>query len=121
MEGFLYLLKQLILFGAGAYGLYTCIRLRATYSLFENKFMYPANCKPGQCADEPGFIGYIFPRLLIFSVVFLALGLLSVVAVYGGGIVALPAWLDDYVIPSLGVAMFVIYCVWQGRAAKLFW
>lgn len=58
---------------AGVYGLYSAIRLRLTWDLFPNKFLYPANCDPKDCNDPVGFIEYIFPRMMIFSLLLIAM------------------------------------------------
>ena len=110
------LIIAVMLGGSGIYGIISSLRLKKEGYLFENKLLYPGNCKPEECADVEGFIEYIVPRMIIFGVlcIVLAIGtvLVSVLAV------------------SLSVLMFemiVVICVFafigvvQNKASKLFW
>ena len=46
MDNVLSALLLILLLGSGIYALYIAIRLKKTYTLFERKFLYPANCAP---------------------------------------------------------------------------
>lgn len=76
------LLLLFMLLFVGVYGLYTVIRLRKTYMLFPNRFLYPNGCTPETCVDEAGFIDFILPRLTILSVSCLIMGIGYALLVY---------------------------------------
>ena len=108
----------LMLVGSGVYALYTVIRLKATLYLFPNRFLYPSNCKPEDCTDVPGFIEYILPRLTIFGIACLLLGIFLIL-VWIVGIFPLPTWFD-YTVPFIGLAFFGWYIWIQNKVYKLF-
>ena len=107
-----------MLLGFGLYGIYSAIRLWKEQMLFPNKFLYPGDCKPEECADEGGFIDYIIPRLSVLSVALLimgiALGLNSYVFKFQS------MWIDIATM-VLPVGALVWYIICQRKAAKLFW
>ena len=108
-----------LLFGSGFYGLYTVIKLRKTYMLFPNKFLYPGNCTMDTCLDEGGFIDYILPRLTVLSVVLVLLGIFFVLV-----FLVFPQWesgLTDILSMFLPLGAFVWYMFIQRKAAALFW
>ena len=104
---------------SGIYALYSVIRLNKECFLFPNRFLYPANCKPEDCTDVPGFIAYITPRLLIFGIACLALGLFLALC-WMVKLITLPTWMD-FAVPVLGVAIFAWYIAIQNKVYKLFW
>lgn len=118
MESLFSLLMLALLFGCGIYGLYTVIKLRRTFMLFPNKFLYPGNCKPEECLDEDGFIDYILPRLTILSVAMLILGVGMIVNTYVTKIVSI--WIDLAMI-VLPFGTFFWYILIQRKAAKDYW
>ena len=107
-----------MLFGCGIYGLYTVIKLRCTFMLFPNKFLYPGNCKPEDCLDEGGFIDYILPRLTILSVIMLVLGIGLALNAYVIKFVSI--WVDLAMI-VLPFGTFLWYIFIHRKAAKDFW
>ena len=119
MTSTLELMLLALLFWSGGYGLYTVIKLRKTYMLFPNKFLYPGNCTMDTCVDEGGFIDYILPRLTILSIVMLLLGVFFVLVFF-----VLPqweGWWTDILSMFLPVGVFVWYMLIQRKAASLFW
>ena len=118
LDNVLELVLILMLVGSGVYSLYTVIRLKTTMYLFPNRFLYPSNCKPEDCTDEPGFIEYILPRLTIFGVACLLLGIFLIL-VWVVGLFKLPTWFD-YAVPFLGLAFFGWYIWIQSKVYKLF-
>ena len=112
------LLLAMLLF-VGFYGLYTMIRLRKTYMLFPNRFLYPNGCTPETCLDEGGFIDYILPRLTILSISALLLS------------IAFALWLFvfphvqnlvlDLLTLFLPAGLLFWYAVIQHKSYKLFW
>ena len=58
----------------GIYGLYTAIKLRKLGKLFPNQLLVPKDAKPEHCLDEEGYIDYVFPRLLILSLLLVVVG-----------------------------------------------
>ncbi len=108
-----------LLFWSGCYGLFTVIKLRKSYMLFPNKFLYPGNCTMDTCVDEGGFIDYILPRLTILSVIMLVLGVFFVLVFF-----VFPqweSWLTDLLSMLLPVGAYVWYMLIQRKAAMLFW
>ena len=108
-----------LLLGSGCYGLYTVIKLRRSYMLFPNKFLYPGNCTMDTCIDEGGFIDFILPRLTILSLIMLVLGVF-----FGLVFFVFPqweSWLTDLLSMLLPVSAYVWYMLIQRKAANLFW
>ncbi len=108
-----------LLFGSGFYALYTVIKLRKSYMLFPNKFLYPGNCTMETCVDEDGFIDYILPRLTILGIIMLLLGVFFALV-----FLVFPnweSWLTDLLSMLLPVGAYVWYMLIQRKAAELFW
>ena len=108
-----------LLLGSGCYGLYTVIKLRRSYMLFPNKFLYPGNCTMDTCIDEGGFIDFILPRLTILSLIMLVLGIFFSLVFF-----VFPqweSWLTDLLSMLLPVSAYVWYMLIQRKAANLFW
>ena len=112
------ILISFMFFACAIYGLYTAIRVRVTYMLFPNKFLFPGNCSPEDCLDEDGFIDYIIPRLAIWSVLMLlvsvAYTLNNFVFHYGG----LAVEIATVIIPILVIGWLMVI---QRSSAKRFW
>jgi hypothetical protein len=110
-----------MLIWAGGYAVYTAFRLSRERVLFDNKFLYPANCSPDGCKDANGFIAFILPRLWILGLVCLGLAAVTVLANYTTALGFLPVWFVRYGIPVLGFAVFVWYITVNARSSKQFW
>lgn len=108
-----------MLVGCAAYALYSAIRLRVTCELVDNKFIYPGNCKPADCLDALGFIDYIFPRCVIFSVVMLVLAVVYTLLSYVVKLSGLVYF--DLAMIVLPVLAFVWFMYVQRKAAREFW
>lgn len=118
MDDMLQIILLVLLGGSGIYALYSVIRLQKEQYLFPNKFLYPANCKPDDCNDVPGFIAFITPRMLIFGIGCLVLAILLSLT-WIAKLFTLPVWLD-YTVPFLGVAFFGWFIFIQNKVYKLF-
>ena len=108
-----------LLLWSGFYGLYTVLKLRKTYMLFPNKFLYPGNCTMETCVDEGGFIDFILPRLTILSVILLVFGIFLALVFF-----VFPQWESgwtDILSIFLPISAFVWYMIIQRKAAELFW
>lgn len=109
---------SVMVLGCAVYGLYAAIRVRVTYMLFPNKFLFPANCKMEDCLDEDGYIEYIVPRLMIWSILMLIVGIVyslnAFVFFYGG-------WIIDIATIVVPVAVIGWLMVIQRSSAKRFW
>jgi hypothetical protein len=73
-----------------------------------------------------GYLEYISPRLLIFSIACLVFGLLCIPVVFTSvgekmGLGGTLLNVLNYVVPGVGLAVFVWYMISQSRAAKRFW
>ncbi len=112
------LLMIVLLIGCGVYAMFSALKLRKLSYLFPNSFIYPGNCKPDDCTDAPGFIIYIFPRLMILGAGMLVFGILFLLATKVLGMVTLWVNIVSVVLP---LALFGWYIVVQRRAAKRFW
>ena len=111
-------LLVVMLLGCGAYAIFSAAKLRKLCYLFPNNFIYPGDCKPDDCVDVPGFIFYIFPRLLMLGIGMLLLGGAAALNML---VLKLDAtWIDiaSIVLPLL---LFAWYIIAQRRAAKRFW
>ena len=120
MELFLNLAMTVMLGGAGIYAIYTAIRLQRDYELFENRILYPANCPRRDCKDVVGFIDFITPRLWVMGALCLILAVFMVLSKLAG-LISLPEWADLYLLPLLGVGVFVWYISVNSRCAKKYW
>ncbi len=118
LDSLLELTLIIMLVASGGYAIYTVIRLNATQYLFPNRFLYPSNCKPEDCTDVPGFIDYILPRLTIFGVACLLLGIFLILA-WVVRLFALPTWFD-YTVPFIGLLFFGWYIAIQNKVYKLY-
>ena len=108
-----------MLVGCAAYALYSAIRLRVTCELVDNKFIYPGNCKPADCLDALGFIDYIFPRCVIFSVVMLVLAVVYTLLSY---VVKLSGMVYfELAMIVLPVLAFIWFMYVQRKAAREVW
>ncbi len=112
------IVMTVMLLGCGIYGLYTVIKLRRTYLLFPNKFLYPGGCKPEDCLDGDGFIDYILPRLTVLSIVMLILGIAFALNTY---VFKITNWWIDIATILLPFGTFVWYIFIHRKAAKDFW
>lgn len=120
MDNLLQIIMLALLGGCGIYAIYTVIKLKKLGYLFPNRFMYPANCKPEDCTDVPGFIDYITPRLLILGIACLLLaGFLGVC--WYTALLPLPVWVNSLALPLVGVAVFGWYIAIQNKVYKRFW
>ena len=117
---FLNMLMAAMLLWAGIYAIYSAIKLKKLYYLFDNRYLYPGNCEPKNCKDQYGFIDYIFPRILTLGIVCLLIGIVYALTRFTG-LFAIPDWLVEYVCPGIGVLAFAWYVVVQKKAAKRFW
>ncbi len=108
-----------MLLACGAYALYSAVRLHKTCELFDNKFLYPGNCKPADCLDPLGFIEFIVPRCAIFAVILVVLGVLDALVAY----VLVPSWMTYFEIAMivLPVLDFIWLIAVQRKAARDFW
>jgi hypothetical protein len=119
MASTLELVLLALLFWSGGYGLITVIRLRKSYMLFPNKFLYPGNCTMDTCIDEGGFIDFILPRLTILSVIMLILGVFFFLVFFV--FTKWESWLTNVLSMFLPVGAYVWYMLAQRKAAALFW
>lgn len=120
MDNVLSALLLILLLGSGIYALYIAIRLKKTYTLFDSKFLYPANCAPKDCVDVEGFISYMLPRMLTLGLVCTVMGILFALSAFAG-VIPLPQWVELYLIPACGLAPFIWVTIAQSKAAKLYW
>ena len=115
---FLDLFMLLLFGGAFVYSMYTYIKLRRTGQLFDNKLLYPGGCARSDCSDEEGYIAFIGPKILVFSLICLLAFICEA--------------LLGYVLPNLPmafhigamvieVAAFVWLALGYNAAAKRFW
>ena len=128
MEQALEVIILVILVGFGGYAVYTGIQLKRRGYLFDNRILYPGNCKKEDCTDEYGFVDFMTPRMFICGGLSLVLGIFSGLVFFADKlpegmkkVFALPAWFTTYVLPFLGLGIFVWYIIIQTKASKRFW
>ena len=129
MDSFSTILDVLILatiFGSGGYALYTYIRLRREWRIFNSVFLTPSECPPDECQDTDAYLEYVQPRLLILSIACFAAGLLflpvalpNLSEIMNLGTVGYNILL--FGAPLTGFVALVWYMFCQGKAAKRFW
>lgn len=123
---FFSLMLLILQIGCGVYCIYTWLRLRKEWRLFDNKIMLPGNCSVKDCVDEDGFLEFIVPKMLFFGLALIVLGLLYLPGIlfYSGldlGLPQLMLTILNYALPVLSVGAFVWFLVMQRKAAQLFW
>lgn len=118
MANMLDTLLVVMMIGCAIYAIYTVIRLKREYMLFDNKLLYPGNCPYLECKDPQGFIDFIWLRLLILGIALLVFG----------GLIALNRFVELMNPTLFGIltifmplAVFVWYIIVQRKAAKRFW
>ena len=119
MSRMLDLVLLFMLLFVGVYGLYTVIRLRSTYMLFPNRFLYPNGCTPETCNDEGAFIDFILPRLTVLSVSCLIMGIAYALLIY-----VFPEAqnaLTDILTLILPAGVLFWYALLQKKVYKNFW
>lgn len=110
------LLILVLLIGVGAYAIFSAAKAKKAGTMIENKLLYPGNCDPKDCSDPAAFLDFIIPRLHIFGVVCLVVGIVTAATAF----LPIPPWLD-LVKPLFAIAAFIYYMVAQHQAAKIFW
>ena len=110
-----------ILICISLYMLIGVIRINRTYVLIPNRFLYPAKRKPADCQDVTGFIGFITPRLAIFSVVGLLLSALMLIGQLTDLFAGMPSWFSDGTWRFLLLPLFLWYIIFINKAAGRFW
>ena len=96
-------------------------KLNKSYEMNPNRFIYPANCKPEDCRDVVGFVGFMTPRLVAFGVLGLLMSAFFVVNELTDFFNFLPNWFTKGAVFFLFVPLFVWYVVFINKAAKRFW
>lgn len=114
------LIMLAILIWAGGYALYSAIRLKKEYYLYDNRLLYPGKCDPAACTDPSAFIEYIFPRILGLGIAVLIFAAMYAIVNYTD-ILPSADWFGYLVMPVTGVAIFVWYILMINKAAKKFW
>ena len=104
---------------AGGFAIYSVIRLQREYLLFDNPIIYPAQCKPKDCKDVGGFIEFMSPRLWIFGIGCVLVGIVMLLS-QAMQVLVLPNW-GDYLLLGVGFLIIVWYMIVISRAAKRFW
>lgn len=120
------LMLLVLLIGCGIYCIATWLRLRKEWRLFDNKIMLPGNCSVKDCVNEDGFLEYMAPKMLIFGISLVVLGLLYLPGIlYDSGLdLGLPKLalrILDIALPVLSITDFIWFIVAQRKASKLFW
>ena len=120
ISGTLDLLMVAMMVWVGGLALYTAIRLQRDYVLFDSKILYSTDCNPRDCRDDAGFIAFMVPRLWIFGLVMILLGVLIVLSTVTH-LIAIPDWLRYYAVPALALGDFAWYIFVLRQAAARFW
>lgn len=61
------LILNVLMLVCGLYVFYTVLKLRIGKTLFKNSLLVPNDKQPSDCLDEPGYIAYLTPRLLVVA------------------------------------------------------
>lgn len=113
------------LIGCGGYCVYTWISLRKVWMLKDNRIMLPGNCAAADCLDPDGFLDFMAPKMLLFGLVMIVLGLLYLPGILNeSGYLAWPKLVFtilDIGLPVVTISLFVWFILVQRKAAKLFW
>lgn len=70
----LFVIFDVVMFGAGAYCLYSWFYMKTKGVIHDNRMTIPSDMSLGSCRDPQGYMSFIMPRMLIFSLVVLAFG-----------------------------------------------
>lgn len=100
--------------GYGFYALYTAFRLKKEPAFFDNKLLMPANdLTEKDCTDPEGYFKYLTPRLALFGLGLIILGLFDAVFPM---IVVQNQW--PYGVSLLGLIPIMALLVWYGIAMR---
>lgn len=101
--------------------LISIIKMNKTYVLEASRFIFPASCKPDDCKDVAGFIGFMTPRFVIFCILCLLFAvfllLLELTTVFDW----VPNWFNNGSALFLFLPVFIWYVIFINKAAKKFW
>ncbi len=78
------------------YCLYSWHIMKRDGVIYNNRIIIPANASIDACKDQTGYLAYMLPRLLMFSIVGIVFGGLNLLAGYG--------WFP----PAVGFALIMI-------------
>lgn len=78
------LMFGLITAGCGIYCLYLWGKIRLSGKVPDGCMILPRGCTMDECIDPEGYLAHAMPRLLIFSVLILLFGLVTLADVYFG-------------------------------------
>jgi hypothetical protein len=109
-------LMDLIVLGCGFYGLYTVYLLKTTGEM-KTKLLLSSEIDFKKCKDKAGYIKYVSPRLIIFSIIAIVNGALNLIHSY---VVILP----QPVILISYIALLVViiwFAVISKKSVKMFW
>lgn len=101
----------------GGYILVTWIKLRVAGRLFPNGLLIPKNKTVKDCADAPGYIRYLSPRLLIVGVIVTLSGVLGLL----NETLDLYGVLVSEIIVAVCLTVLIWYAACTVRANKRFW
>lgn len=96
-------------------------KINRTYQLTPSRFIYPANNKPEDCKDVVGFISFMTPRLVGFSVMGLLIAAFILVNELTSLFAALPGWFTQGAVFFLFIPIFIWYVIFINKAARKFW
>ena len=113
----IFMLVDVVTIAIGFYSLYTCIYMKKNNAIFDNKLLMSDKNPVDQCKDPKGYIKYTFPRLLIFSILCIAMGGLSF---YGDHAGIFPFWAQQAITFGL-LALLVWLWLILRKTIQLFW
>lgn len=101
MNGFF----NLLMFGCGSYCLFQAVQLARTGKLPKNSILLSKERPLSKCLDPEGFIAYMKPRFLTFSILIVLTTLLSILNDFTG-------FLDAWIAPlSSGMRLAIVELV----------
>ena len=73
----IYMLFDALIFGCGLYALWQWIQFKRAGELMDSKLIYPTGSGLQDCKDPDGYYRFIMPHYLVFSVMAVICGALS--------------------------------------------
>lgn len=113
----LIIIFDILIWFSSLYCFYTCCYMKKHKQILKNPLLIPQGTDISACRDIPGYIHYMYPRLLVFSALCFVFGGLNLISSITS---LLPVWLTLTVIFFLLLVIFWLWYVIK-KSIRMFW
>lgn len=111
----MYMLMDLLFVGCGVYVLYAFYLMKTKGEIKENVLL-SRDISVSKCKDKAGYIKYMTPRLLVFGIVLLIIGIVSLIGDY------FKIWgMGSLIILAIGLIVMVWFVMITRKSMKIYW